>query len=275
MIATCTHRVQHQHGTQTGYRCGCRCDDCTAALRVAAKRRNLRAAEGRPTLVDGAPVVAHVERLMSAGLSRRQVAHAAGVTESTLAALMIGKTRRIHRERAAALLAVRLPVTPIGVQRRARALIAAGWTRADLARILGLTPRRVASYLSDTVPGIVWPVTVDRITTAYRDLWRGPEHPSPASLRWAARLGWATAAAWDDDRIDDPRARPSGAGRPAKRLRGQELVDHILDAAQCGHSWEATARHLGYLDPRSLERRLYRYGVMTDVAAAFPERTAA
>lgn len=99
-----------RHGL-SGYRTyGCGCGVCREANRKAVARRRVA---GRLS-ADPAPVRAHVEGLYELGMTRREVAAAAGVGEQTIWRLMAGRTVRMRPETAAALLAVAPPCRGCG-----------------------------------------------------------------------------------------------------------------------------------------------------------------
>lgn len=106
-----------------------------------------------------------------------------------------------------------LLIPSAGTQRRIQALNFMGWSYPDLARESGLAPhvfdraqhrQRVNAGLAATVADV------------YDRLWRRPG-PTVSTATRARRHGRHGPLAWDDETIDDPRARPDGARIPWPR----------------------------------------------------------
>lgn len=89
-------------GTPAAYNRGCRCDDCRQAN--ADRKRD----EYRRVRVTAWPVIRHVERLMADGMTRSDIARAAGLPYSTVATMLHGR-RWLHPHTAEAIRAVPLP----------------------------------------------------------------------------------------------------------------------------------------------------------------------
>lgn len=218
----------------------CRCDPCYEH-RAAYDARSARdRAYGRPSkMVDAAPVRAHVLELSRAGIGRRRLVEISGVADSTISALRIGKrgkpVAKVRRETAERILAVapalellagEAHVVALPYVRRLQALVAAGWSQAQLADRLGMT-RQNFRYL-----------VVDEQLRARRH--QGRQHmtarrardivalydelavaePPPASVtrarNYAAARGWPSP--WDWAAYDDDFERavpPRRAGRAA------------------------------------------------------------
>lgn len=170
--------------------------------------------------VDVAEVRAHLATLRAAGMTWRAISEVCGVTSSALCAIGLGQTSTVNAARAHRILAVRPGavyarantaghVPAVGARRRIRALLAIGWTHARIAEAAGIPPRRPALILSQA-GGMVTLDAHDRIADAYDELSmrQGP------SVR-NRRLGYPPPLAWDDETIDDPRARPAGVATAA------------------------------------------------------------
>jgi transcriptional regulator with XRE-family HTH domain len=191
----------------------------------------------RAPLAEARPVLAHLERLERAGVGWRRAADTAGIPRSTVHQLIYGRAGRPPqlRLRAAAAAAL-LEVTPrnaapawhtdaTGAGRRLRALVATGWPVRRVASLSGLSAR-TAYDLALGRRATVGPATAARVAAAYDRLWAAPppaRTPQDAAAvararRYAAERGWPPPLAWDDDEIDNPRARPKGL-RPARALR--------------------------------------------------------
>lgn len=163
---------------------------------------------------DATAARAHVLALRELGWTWEQIATAAGTSTTMPHWLASGRTRRILPESERGLLAVPLVpqdshrgVNSAGTRRRVQALAWMGWPCRDVAtragttvpalRTLILPQRRISFTLARRVAGV------------YDDLALTPGPSRPAASK-ARRLGFAPPMAWDDGRIDDPRARPCG-----------------------------------------------------------------
>lgn len=223
------------HGTRARYvKDKCHCAECKAAntaYHAAWSRRNLERQWGArpPALVDAEPARQHVHALMEAGCGYKRVAVLAGVTPGVIAKLLYGArhrgqgpSSRIRPATERKLLAVKADIADgtkvdaTGTRRRLQALMSLGWSASELGRRIGVLPSNMH-----------YPLHGEQVTAArarsirhlYDDLW--DQHPVPRNRQHAAcitratsaarRLGWAPPAAWDDDAIDDPAARPHGA----------------------------------------------------------------
>lgn len=227
----------HTSSREPGYTAykldGCRCPVCSAA--VSAYNRKVamgRTAGTWQPFADARPVRDHALALRAAGIGRRRLAELAGVPETTVRGLMLGRRGRpiekIRTETARRILAVRpgpqapkdkAVVASTGHVRRMRALIAAGYPGAFLATRFGMT---TANFLSSLSRSKVLASTDRAGRELFSELWnRDPAKQGvrPASLSRAKSLarakGWAPALAWDEERIDDPKARPRGVERRA------------------------------------------------------------
>ena len=166
--------------------------------------------------VDVAEVRAHLTALRAAGMTWRAIGEVCGVTASALCSIGGGATTTINAGRARRVLAVRPGavyaranaaghVPAVGARRRIRALLAIGWTHAHIAEAAGIPPRRPALILSQAGDMVTLDAH-DRIADAYDELSMR-QGPSARNRR----LGYPPPLAWDDETIDDPRARPEGA----------------------------------------------------------------
>lgn len=142
------------HGTRRGYRLGCKEECCRSAVRAYRKRYKYLVNRGLTSMVDAAPVRAHVVWLGGYGISQIAIARAAGVPKSTIEWLLHGKpssgrepTQRMRRSNADKLLAVPRSLdlvadmgrTPAAETReRLRSLVAAGWGQNELADRIGM-----------------------------------------------------------------------------------------------------------------------------------------
>ncbi|MEV2277824.1 hypothetical protein AB0I72_19790 [Nocardiopsis sp. NPDC049922] len=192
--------------------------------RQRARRRAI--AEGRPTTtkVDAAPAREHAERLRAIGISTARLAELSEVPLATVRHILYGtgghppakRTEQDHLDRILAVPAVPLLGAPgafidaCGTVRRLQALIAAGWSVAELARRLAVFPPNLAQMLQRSQVRVTTALAVRRL---YDELWDvEPPQDTPRQRRAvrearerAARAGWPTPAGWDDDDIDLPK----------------------------------------------------------------------
>lgn len=296
-------RAVHEHGSRTTYVVHrCRCAECTAANRVAARARSKAKAFGRyDKFVDGDQVRAHLRTLMAQGMGWKRIARAAGVACSTVYAILYGKhlddpshpehrppRKQVQRDVAERLLAVELGlaggvrVDATGTNRRLQALVAIGWPCSELARRLGIRPNNFRPE-QDRVNKS----TADAVLALYDELWDQPRSGGFAerARRMARRRGWAPPMAWDDDLIDDPEARPEDCKRVSEsRAITADDLRWLVDQVD---SWEELSlrsglavntayqycRRYGIEAPQRFEvaaeiQRMYRYSARRGGAAA-------
>ena len=215
-------------GTYAAYKIdGCRCYPCSAAQSAYwdTQQRAIAAGTWRP-FVDAREVREHLAVLSANGIGWRHAARLAGLSTSTVSKLLHGTRDRapstkVRTSTAEALLALRpsigvaadhAVVDGTGFRRRLQALIARGFTRTYLAARLGMTP----ANLRLTSPRVL-AKTHRAACDLYDELWnRDPvasgiaAHRARRAREYAAARGWPPPAAWDDEAIDDPRARPLG-----------------------------------------------------------------
>lgn len=101
-----------------------------------------------------------------------------------------------------------IKVSTVGAIRRLQALRAIGWTMRDIADKGGVPMGSIDSLLFKHRDTMTRSLNA-RVTEAY-ELMSGTPGPSHLTSIRALRAGWAPPAAWDDDTIDDPNAKPSG-----------------------------------------------------------------
>jgi hypothetical protein len=149
-------------------------------------------------------------------------------------------------------------VDATGTARRIQALSALGWRFADIADRYGDISYQSVQKLALMSRPRVHRLTVDKVKAVYDELsmHRGP---SEQTRRRAQRKGWKPPLAWDDDTIDDPKAKPergdgTGAavdpvavhlaltGEPAKLVRNADkraavaaLVHRNVSARDIAH----------------------------------------
>lgn len=136
------------------------------------------------------------------------------------------------RNRYRALIGHPATVSVIGARRRVQALQAIGHSHSAIARAAGVPTCTVRNVLLRESP-TVYASTHAAIARAFDHLALVvPVGHGPTRVRnAAARLGYQPPFAWDDDTIDDPKAKPN-RGRPSlSRSEVDEvLVQRILTA---------------------------------------------
>jgi len=221
-----------QHpGSRARYLKGCRCPACSAAhYRYSIRRQRAIVRGDWQPWTDAGPAREHARVLRRAGLTVTNIARLAGVHQGSVYRLLgengCRPSRRLRPDTAAAILAVRpdlaVPrgtVDATGTRRRVRALVALGWTQTQLAGQLGMQPVNLSAMLravrgQDTVRA----TTAVAVRGLYDRLWnKFPAEDTPraarnaaAARRMARERGWPPPLAWNDDRIDDPSAKPRG-----------------------------------------------------------------
>ncbi|HEY1179351.1 MAG TPA: hypothetical protein VGF17_24615 [Phytomonospora sp.] len=238
-----------------------------------AKKWRLDRQRGITRYVDPAPTIAHVEQLLAAGLSKRAIAEAAGVSAQVITELTRHQPKHVTRTVAARILAVRVEhghqrqaprgfVPAIGARRRIRALQAIGHPAAAIAEAAGVTVN-VVNNISVQAGDWITAANRDAIHRAYEQLWSTPG-PSAKVRGIAAKRGWAPPMAWDDDTIDHPDAQPDlGVDRRTGRGRNQEdLVEDVEDLLRFEPlaTAEQLAVRLGYADRSGVQNALDRAG---------------
>ena len=148
-----------------------------------------------------------------------------------------------------------------GSRRRVQALIALGWSVRNIAERLGGTEMVVTHIL--TRPTIT-AAKAKRVAQVFDQMsMRLPPDTTPDERRAisrsrnrAAREGWVTPLAWDDD-IDNPDAtpyRPSGTDRGIDEqviqlaMSGQRVIANAAERAEVIRRWKAAGRPINELD---------------------------
>lgn len=181
-------------------------DDVVAAGDVA----------GRGYLPAG-PVIARVRDLARV-VAPSMIAEAAGVAKHTVCDLIHPSKCRpsiqhVHVNTWQRIFAVTLKdclrqqgyVCAVGATRRMQALALNGWPSIAFARS-GKVPSAVR-VMAGTQKWVGSYPTYWAIVALYDELW-DVTGPSARTRIRAERSGWAPAAAWDDDTIDDPATKP-------------------------------------------------------------------
>jgi hypothetical protein len=168
-----------------------------------------------------------------------------------------------------------LLVDPTGTRRRIEALRAIGWPIRVIAAEAGVSHGTLHYTMGRSER--IHLDTARRFADVYDRLsMRLPGRVDPRVVKRAQEMGWAPPLAWDDDTIDDPKARP----RVGPRVQRYRHVDEIaVDEAVAGRSVRLTVherreavlrmRELG-LSSREIGERL---GMTTEAARRLVSRT--
>lgn len=238
-------QVHHKERARIGPAADPMCEPCRLARRRYQKRLEGDIANGRRRRVDPAVARRHVERLLAAGFTVKEVKDRAGVSPRTVYNLLNGRTGSVTAGTMRRLLSVPQP-TPderhvpergymprFGAERRIRALVAIGHTLTELSRRTGFTRSNLCGLAHggyrDRPNVMLQATTWRRIAAVYDEL-----HMTPGTGRYAKtartiarRNGWAPPMSWDD--IDDPDEVPKGLGRDTRGHRWVRPPDRLSD----------------------------------------------
>ena len=214
---------------------------------------------GRAPRRPAEPITQHIRDLVAAGMTHAAIADASGVHPNTIAQLARAGQTSVRSRTANAILAVRPPVTLIGLTRRVRALAALGWSTRKIAAVAGLNLDTIKEYRrgDKTFTGSA----AAGILRAWAALSMTPPNPTTrheqaavtAVRASAARNGWAPPLAWDD--IDDPDATPD----TGQVVRGGVDLDEWARLVRYGENPEQAAARCG-ITLGGIERAAYRHG---------------
>ncbi|MFG1963158.1 hypothetical protein [Nonomuraea sp. NPDC049028] len=245
---------------------GCRCYTCGYAKSVYCERRERAIAYGTwQPFVDAEPVRQHVRDLQTCGVGLRRIAEAADVDLQRLQAILTGRRgqrrkgpqQKMRLKLAAKVLAVepsldllgaKTVLDSTGTRRRLQALVTLGWSQSKLAEQLGWTPSNFTTLMKEPRTIVA---TARKVRALYDELWdqAPPENDHRAKIaasrarNHAAKQGWPPPAAWDDDTIDDPTARPD-LGEKVPRLQAlAENAEELINGQ--GYAIEHAAERLG------------------------------
>lgn len=198
------------------------CDPCRWAASRQRKRLELLALQGQPATVELGEEAWQL--LVSA--PRNQMVAWTGMEHTRLKNyIKTGPTQRLHRRSRDKILSFKPSWTPIGLQRRIRALAALGWSLEFLAAQRGIGVTNLDRLRRPTVRQHVKLPFAEHVLALYDEFSTKipPDTPSSRAVRTrAARQGFHSPLAWDEDTIDDPEAVP--ADRYVER-RGKDEVD--------------------------------------------------
>jgi plasmid maintenance system antidote protein VapI len=273
-----TSKKRPAHGTLARFVSGCDCDLCRDASNKYRRDVYRQKAYGRWNPWEpGDAVREHVANLRAVGMSLATIATLARVSSSALEAIVSGSegrppTENVTAERARRIYSVRLDLDRIdpramlaaaGTARRLQALVAIGWNQMELARRTGIVPRQ----LGDIIRGNTKKVTAASavaVRDVYEQLWASPPPEQTRAQRAVAQRAraiaasrkWVPGAAWDDDEIDNPRAKPQGVAS-GKRRGSLPCGEELLWLVALGETDAALAQRFG-VDEGSVQDARYR-----------------
>lgn len=176
--------------------------------------RDLRA--GNPHRVPVAPVLEHIDGLLSYGMNYADIDRAANLPEGCAGNVKRGKNTT--RETSDAILAVTAPWSKIGLKRRLQALSADGISTGDLAEFSGLSYSvlvdiRTKHDRKRTTLGAEIVEMYTKLAGCNPVERFGADPAKTAGLKTRAKSqGWAPSICWDEDTIDNPAAFPEWTG---------------------------------------------------------------
>lgn len=223
-----------RHGTNAGFLAHYRakepaCEPCTKARARHNKRTVVRLARGERRRVPLGEQAWHI----IATTTRTELSAATGIGPNVLSrhlrrgpdGMVMATTRRkiLNAQ----------PRTPVGVQRRVRALAALGYSASEISRRAGYTHRDALLWLMrrPDVPAFVRAAHVDALCRVYDELHMTPAPRSRSAtraIREAAARGWSAPLAWDEGTIDDPNATPHGSTNVDPALVDDAAVERTL-----------------------------------------------
>lgn len=269
-----------EHGDPRRYRRGCRCTKCKAgANRSNIKNRYLRQT-GRATMRPADRAADHLLRLRSAGLKDQAIRERTGICPDVMYRIL-RREGVIHTRTETRILRVPVPVAEgpsgsrayipgHGTVRRLRALVAAGWYQAELARRLGKQKENLKQIIDRGEDGQVAQYVAEQVRALYTELHdqRAEDHGIPARFadrarKLAADRGWAPPGYWDDDDLDNPDFKPATEATP----RYIVLAENGLELEAQGHTRAQAAIRLG-VSKDALQQAISRYRKALEAVAA-------
>lgn len=230
-------RTPPQHGERRCYLRGCNRPECVAANKRYCKQYRV-ATIHRPIRIDATPVRQRVEQWNEQGYSHTQIVAVTGGHTGDITKLLAGQltvapavAHRILNSPGPTGTPFHAVTDSTGTIRRAQALHAIGHSYYKIAAAVPMAVNHLGRLL-DKQPATVRVAVAKGMAVAYKRLSAIPGTDPKAKAR-AARLGWTSVAAWDDN-IDDPNATPE---------TGQEVVD-LADRRELAALRRAEIEHL-------------------------------
>lgn len=169
-----------------------------------------------------AAATARVQQLLDNGWLMKDLEARSGLSRRSLLNIKDGRYAYTRRHTTAKLAAVpdyppRTKSLIVGTRRRVRALIAAGWTLTEQAKILGWSRDALANVIKEQRNrNYIASETHDQVCRLYDKLSSTPAPPgrnATFARTWARKQGFAPPHAWWDDELDNPSAKPAGLRR--------------------------------------------------------------
>jgi hypothetical protein len=232
---------------RTGNRPPCKCRKCVNAHTKACALREAQRLAGRPPRVPTPPLTAHVHGLLDADMSRNSIAIAAGVSAAVVSHIARGYSPTTNRYIAEKVMSVTHPratrstelMSPIGAQRRLRALYLAGHGPIAISATSGQSDTTVVRTVGNK-PTRITIATHNAICAAYLAL-AGQQGTSAKARIRATREGWRDRTYWEDTgRIDDPDFNPD-----AKETRLVQVAQDAWWLLRSGVDRKQIAARLG------------------------------
>jgi len=256
-------RKSYPCGTRAAYSVGgCRCAKCRQAMADYSRLRYREMAYGRWQANEPAAASeAQIKAWHAAGFTLRDLIQATGLPEKVISDLLYGLRKSVRGVTAQAIREAqptriatsRIPA--VGSMRRLQALTWVGWPLIEVSARSGVSK----SILSQARGGhrrMLAYGTHQSIVAVFDELWDQAPPDNQASRDAAARArreGWAPPAAWDDDTIDDPRAKPFGLVREGQATGPAStdpmVLERIAELHRVGYNDREIATRLGYNTP--------------------------
>lgn len=199
------------------------------------------------------PIRQRLLALLEQGATAESIGIAASVSGRTILNITEGRYKTVRRP--AALILSRLTLADIladdrdggfvpalGARRRIQALMALGYTHEHMHRIAGVHTSRV---LTPKGGQFVTRAMFDAIATMYERL-SIRLGPSELTRTRSRKRGYVPPLCWDEGTIDDPAARPIGAGwRPINRGSNGAAAEDTAFLLATGASIDEIARRRG------------------------------
>lgn len=208
------------------------CDPCALAARRQNKAAHIDKARGRPRTV---PLGDRAVRIITT-TPLSQLAHATGIRVDRLIRYRkAGACMNVHRTTRDRILIAGSGAfwTPVGIQRRLKALNALGWSMNKIAATAGADVDGFKRLRNRAAPQFVRGEVADKVIAVYEELCMVSVSPGRASTRArneARRNGWPPPLAWSD--IDDPDEIPEDWHYKARDLLvvRKDVMTEVVEA---------------------------------------------
>lgn len=262
-----------RHGMATCRRYGCDRSECRNAESRRKKLSDIERSRGITSRIPADEAAAHARRLVACGVPPKEISERSGVSVSSVRNLIAGRMERMERANAEAILGLPIPkgdyeateemlCDATASRRRLQALGVCGFPRLILAREIGISSH-VVGDIRDGRQDRVLLSTHRAIESVYDRWWNADPKQFGArecevtlTKKRAAREHWAPPAAWDEETIGDPTAKPVvSTGEP-------QYVALVEDAqwlvSEYGYTHKEAAERLG-VTPQQLGAAFSNY----------------